>query len=96
MNDPLSLPARFDSASVQAFTESLKTLRAQPLALDGSRVTTVGALAVQALIAARLEWQQDEVDFRLAGPSEALLEACRVLGVAPAEIGAQPDGVSLA
>ena len=92
MNDPLSLPERFDSASVQAFTATVQDLRAQPLILDGSRVASAGTLAVQALIATRRQWQEDAVAYRLTAPSDALLEACAILGVSPDAIGAQADG----
>lgn len=92
MENRLSLPARFDSASVQAFADSLKKKRKQTVEIDGARVTTAGALAVQALIATTRQWHEDGARFHLSAPSDALLEACRILGVSPAEIGVQSEG----
>jgi anti-anti-sigma regulatory factor len=91
MEDRFSLPARFDSASVQAFTDAVKKLRKQPLEIDGGRVATTGALAIQALISTARQWREDEARFHLAAPSDALLDACRVLGVPPEEIGIHPE-----
>lgn len=87
MNDTLSLPARFDSAAVPAFIEEMRTRRSRPVTIDASQVGFAGALALQALVACRRQWQVDAAQLGLRGASDALLESCRSLGVDPTEIG---------
>ena len=91
MDEKLSIPARFDSASVEAFADALRQRRNQPVDLDGGEVKMAGALALQALVATRRQWQADAVPFSLINPSKALLDACRMLGVPPGEIGAASE-----
>ena len=88
MKDTLLLPARFDSAAVPGFAEAMKSRRRAPITLDGSQVGFAGALALQALIACRRQWEDDGMAFSLSGPSQSLLECCKSLGIAPADIGA--------
>ncbi|MEQ9258182.1 MAG: STAS domain-containing protein [Roseovarius sp.] len=89
MNDQLSLPSRFDSASVREIAAALLQQRSQPVTLEGSRVSVAGALAIQALVAGQRQWREDGVAFCVVSPSETLLETCALLGVAPAEIGVE-------
>ena len=90
MDDALSLPARFDSAAAKSCAEALLALRGRPVTIDARAVIHAGALAVQALIAGRRQWLADGAGFRLTAASAGLLDCCRILGVDPTEIGADP------
>lgn len=87
MNDSLSLPARFDSAAVPGFIQEMRARRNRPVTIDAGQVGVAGALALQALVACRRQWQADAAQFGLTPASDALLDCCRSLGVDPVEIG---------
>ena len=87
MTDTNPLPARLDTASAPGLVSALNDRRGNPVVLDGSGVSHAGALGLQALIAARREWQAAGHSFRISAPSEALISACSLLGIAAQEIG---------
>lgn len=89
MSEKLSLPSRFDTASVDEFVAALMQQRHRPVTIDGARVSIAGTLAIQALVSGARQWAEDGMEFRVVAPSEALLESCHVLGIAPMEIGAE-------
>ncbi|WP_114965958.1 STAS domain-containing protein [Alkalilacustris brevis] len=77
----LELPARLDLLAADELAEAFEHLRDTPLEVVASGVSHVGALCLQVLLAARLQWQRDEVAFHLIDPSEALLSGMARLGV---------------
>lgn len=81
----LELPARLDLLAAEELAEAFEHLRDNPIEVVASGVRHVGALSLQVLLAARLQWQRDEIEFRLADPSEALIAGMARLGV-PATI----------
>lgn len=91
MNERISLPARFDGASVEVFTRALAERSARPLTIEAQAVSYAGALGVQALIAAWRQWRADGVAFRVEGMNDGLHDICRVLGIDPREFGAADD-----
>jgi len=92
MDERIPLPARFDGASVEVFTQALHDRRARPLVIEAGGVCHAGALGVQALVAARRQWLADGATFRVEGVNDALHDICRVLGVDPQEFGAGDAG----
>ena len=91
MDEKLLLPRRIDSAAVRAVAEGIQARRGQPLVLDAGQVEYAGALGLQVLVAAHRQWREAGLSFRVTGAGAALLDICRTLGVAPAEIGAGPE-----
>ncbi len=91
MTNRISLPARFDGASVTVFTEALAERRAQPLIIDAAAVEATGTLGIQALVAGRRQWLADGVTFEVVPISNALQDACRRLGIDPAEFGGRSE-----
>ncbi|MEZ5716152.1 MAG: STAS domain-containing protein [Paracoccaceae bacterium] len=91
MSKDLKLPERLDNATAGHLAGELSRLRGQPAKLDGSAVRFGGALGLQVLVAARRQWQADGQGFKVAPTSDALRNACRVLGIDPDEIGAASD-----
>lgn len=87
MPNRYSLPDRLDTATAPGLADALRGRAGTALALEGAAVQTVGALGIQVLVAAARQWHQDGQAFCLENPSDALLEGCRWLGVAPADIG---------
>jgi len=91
MNQPISLPERFDGAPVEAFAGALGDRRGNPLVVDAGAVVFAGALGLQALVAARRQWQADGAAFGVEGMSDALKDICHLLGIDPREFGASVD-----
>lgn len=91
MSKDLKLPERLDNATAANLADELSRLRGEPATLDGSAVTFGGALGLQVLVAANRQWQADGLGFAVTLTSDALHNACRILGIAPEEIGAIPD-----
>ena len=88
MSVALKLPARLDSAAAGPLAEELRGLKNQPVTLDASDVTGGGALGLQVLVSACRQWRADAQPFQVTDISDGLSETCRLLGIAPAEIGA--------
>lgn len=77
------LPDRLDSSAAPALALALSKLRGQPVALDASRVEVIGALACEAIIAAKRQWQTDDHAFTVTQPSARFQAACSALGLQP-------------
>ena len=92
MTDRFVLPQRFDNATVPALRLALLDRRGARLCLAAQEVETTGTLAIQLLVAARRQWQADGQDFAVISPSQALLEACRLLGIEVDDIGVEAAG----
>ena len=96
MTEILPLPDHLDSHAAPPLAEAILPHKGTDLRADGSAVTFAGALSVQVLVAAAEQWRIDGRRFDLDRASEALLEACTNLGVAPDRIGIgqpQAEGV---
>jgi len=83
----LKLPKRLDTPAAIKLAPDLLAVVGAPLVLDGSKITFAGALGLQVLASARLQWETDGLEFRLDNPSPALDEARRQLGLSTAELG---------
>ncbi|TJZ90344.1 STAS domain-containing protein [Paracoccus gahaiensis] len=76
----LPLPGTLDRKATSELARSLLELRGSHAALDGAGVERLGALAVEALISARKQWQVDGRELRITNPSPAFLAALEALG----------------
>ncbi|QEW19423.1 hypothetical protein LA6_001612 [Marinibacterium anthonyi] len=91
MSATVTLAPRLDSAAAELLTEELKSARGSALCVDAGAVTFCGSLALQTLLSAKLQWQEDEHSFEISAPSRDLSDACRLLGISPQEIGIKQE-----
>ncbi len=87
------LNRHLDSAAAPPIAAALQELRGQAVCIDGSEVGFAGALSLQVLIAARLQWEADACGFHLTPVSSALANAASGLGINLSEIGSTPDDI---
>lgn len=83
----LFLPEHFDGNTVAQITSELLARRGSPVELKGGRVKSVGVLGLQVLMAARKQWCDDDAQFRVIEPSDAMVSAGQVLGLDPVDMG---------
>lgn len=77
------LGRKLDTTAARRLATDLLALRGNPLEIDGSEVEMIGGLAIEVLIAAGLQWRDDEVTLALSQPSLRLEDSCRTLGLRP-------------
>ena len=95
MKGTLKLAACMDSLATEQFAAELAQQRGHSLTLDASSISFLGALALQLLLAAHRQWQEDGKSFQIVDPSPAFLEGVTLMGVGFAEIGfAEPAEVT--
>ena len=85
MNAPLSLPVKMNTAAALQMVEDLRKIDGD-FDLDASQSTSIGALCLQALVAASRTAKASGVAFRLTGVSEALETQMSVMGVTPKDL----------
>ena len=78
----IALPERLDVAICEYLSEELKAAQGGAIRLDASRVTFLGSMALQLLIAAQRQWQADGAAFHVTAPSEAFRGGLALLGYA--------------
>jgi chemotaxis protein CheX len=76
----MELPRVMDLSAARPLWLELERRRGEPLALDASKVERLGALGLQALIAAAGAWRGAGQEFRIVGASGPFLDALRTLG----------------
>lgn len=77
----LVLPERLDTAAATALAAELVSHRGTDLAIDASRVSFVGALCAQVLLAGRAAWAADGRAWTLVAPATAFIDGVRALGL---------------
>ncbi len=87
MTDVVELQSQLDFQATQALHAQLLSLRGQPVALAAARVSFVGALFAQLLLAAERQWAQDGVAFAVTGASDGFVEGLVRLGIDPERLG---------
>ncbi|MEZ5756501.1 MAG: STAS domain-containing protein [Paracoccaceae bacterium] len=81
MTTDFILPERLDSSAAPGLAAALRGRIGTPLVLDASRVTVIGALAFEVLIAAGRQWQADGNALTIRHPSARFAAACGTLGL---------------
>lgn len=81
MTRDLTLPARMDYASLDAFHAEIKEARGEDLNLDGSKVTHLGACGLQLLVSAWKAWERDGHSLIVTHPSEKFCDHIQQLGL---------------
>lgn len=79
---PLKLAAMSDAEGAKTLYGALAALRGGDVAIDGSEVGFLSALAAQTLAAAREAWRDDGRGFAIEAPSGALAGDLELLGLA--------------
>lgn len=87
MTATLTLAPRLDSPAADTLARELLSARGDGIRIDAAAVTFCGALVLQLLLSARRQWQADGHPFEIDAPGGDMLDACRVLGVSPEDIG---------
>ncbi|MCR9088317.1 MAG: STAS domain-containing protein [Rhodobacteraceae bacterium] len=87
----ITLPDRLDSTACSELLPMLIAHRTDPVDLDGSAVSHIGAVGAQLLLAARASWT-DPDRFRVTGLQQPALRCLAELGFAPDHVGAVPAG----
>ncbi len=88
MKQGYRLGRHLDSAAAPQIAADLTALQGQALQVDATDVEFSGALSLQVLVAARLQWAEDEYPFEVAPVSAALAKAAEGLGLDLSKIGA--------
>lgn len=81
MSGVVTLPPRLDLASVAQVAGEIMAARGAPLRLDASRVTHLGALGAQLLLAAARDWHESGQGLSIAPCSPAVDDALDCLGL---------------
>ena len=88
MTGTLRLPGHIDSNAAPPLAAQILEKSGQPLTLDASGVTFIGALGLQVLIAAKKQWDADETAFAVDHLGDEMMDACKALGVTGDAFGA--------
>ena len=85
MSGTLTLPARMDLPAAVRLVSELREIDG-PICVDGRDVTHLGALGLQAMVAASRAANGRGDTFEIKNPSEKMIEHMLFMGVSPAEI----------
>lgn len=81
MTEHFILPDRLDSSAAPALVAALGQKVGQPLQIDAAGVEVIGALALEVIIAAGLQWQADGQTLAITQRSARFDAACDALGL---------------
>ena len=82
MSTVLKLPAKLNTAAAAQLVVDLKYVDGN-FTLDATQTTFVGALCMQALVAASRSAKKSGVSFEITGLSQAVEQQMAVMGVTP-------------
>lgn len=91
MSDPIPecripLPERLDMSTAADLHSALMTRLGEPLVLEAGAVRTMGALALQVLLAAARSWRANDRALRLESPSPQFLDSLSMAGLTLADL----------
>ncbi len=78
----IELEAALGTGAAAGLIEALRESRGAELRLDASKVESLGAACLQALLAGAAAWKQDGAKLTLAAPSEAFRADAATMGAA--------------
>ena len=79
----IELPENLDMPIAAQLAETFAKLTGEPLAVDGARVSRLGASCLQVLLAAARTWKAEGDALTLQNPSARFLEDLNLLGLEP-------------
>ncbi len=85
MSEPLVLPAKLDLAVAMKLVSDLRAMDGD-MTIDASNVTHLGALSLQALIAASRHAKTSGHSFEIRNIHEKALDQMRVMGITPEQL----------
>lgn len=77
----LSLPAKLDLSTIEAFCDAIRARKGSDLVLDAGDVTLLGGLGLQVLAAAAADWRKAGHTLCIAPRSDSFDRALTHLGV---------------
>jgi chemotaxis protein CheX len=92
LDDVLKLPEKLDVAAARSVRDTLLSRRGTPVVIDAAAVGRASALAVEVLLSGARQWCEDGQIFRVEDMSDAFLDTCHGLGIAPLALCAGPGG----
>lgn len=85
MSGTITLPARLDLPAATRLVAELKQIEG-PIVVDGAEVKHLGALGLQALVAASRATHARGDPFDLTNGSEKMIEHMAIMGVTPEQL----------
>jgi chemotaxis protein CheX len=79
----IELPENLDMPAAAQLADAFAKRLGEPLAVDASQVTRLGASCVQVLLAAARTWKAEGDALSLQNPSARFLEDLNLLGLEP-------------
>ncbi|WP_107496026.1 STAS domain-containing protein [Thalassobius sp. I31.1] len=79
----IELPARLGTGDVKALIDELRTTADQDLTIDAGKVTHLGTLCLQALIAGAKAHVANGTDLSFTNPGEVFLQQLALFGLSP-------------
>jgi len=90
METTMILPRQLDSHYAKKLADDLSLRRGQPIDIDAKETGFAGALSLQVLIAAALQWKKEGIAFTIRNATESFLSSCDILGFEPVTLGFVP------
>ncbi|WP_304616667.1 STAS domain-containing protein [Paracoccus sp. (in: a-proteobacteria)] len=81
MTEHFILPERLDSSAAPALMAALGQRTGRPLAIDAGQVEVIGALALEVIVSAGLQWAADGQDLTITRRSARFDAACTACGL---------------
>ena len=92
MTAPIVLAANLDIRAAAPLRQALLGRDGEGVSLDASRVTRLGGLCLQILLAGSRDWRARGLEFSIREPSPAFLETLELFGARPALSAALNEG----
>ena len=77
----LSLPASLDLPAARPLAAALLKRRGQPITIDASAVSQIGAQCVQVLLSAKRTWEADGVSLSIVNCAARMVEDLKLIGI---------------
>lgn len=87
MAEVIELPARLDLNGCRRLHADIREQLGSPLIFDASRVTFIGGIGLQILMAAANRWRSDKVEIEYDAVSRGMVEGLERLGARMEDIG---------
>ncbi|MCV6824479.1 MULTISPECIES: STAS domain-containing protein [Halocynthiibacter] len=83
MSAQIQLRERLGLSDAAPLARQILAEKGSDLVIDASRVSHIGSLCQQVLLAAAKEWQEDQRTFRMCNPTDACVQDLALCGLTP-------------